>query len=100
MTARGIEKQAEMMSLTGWSKATMSQLYNGVQDYSPKIIREASEALKVAPYELLMHPEEANAIRRLRQEALRVVEASRPLAGELEPDEAHTEQVTPNRKRG
>lgn len=79
MAARGIEKQSEMMALTNWSKATMSQLYNGLQDYSPKIIREAAEALKVAQYELLMHPEEANAIRRLRQEALRVVEAAKAL---------------------
>jgi len=68
-----------MMELTGWSKATMSQLYNGVQDYSPKIIADAARALNVAHYELLMHPEEANALKRLRQDALRVIETARPL---------------------
>lgn len=71
--------QAEMIRRTGWSKASASQLYNNVQDYSPKLVNEAADALKVAPYELLMRPEAAMALRRLRQDALRVVEDSRSL---------------------
>jgi transcriptional regulator with XRE-family HTH domain len=67
-------KQAEMIRRTDWSKATMSQLYNNKQDYSPKIVNEAALALNVAPYELLMRPDTAMALRRLRQDALRVVE--------------------------
>jgi transcriptional regulator with XRE-family HTH domain len=72
-------KQAEMIRRTDWSKATMSQLYNNKQDYSPKIVNEAALALNVAPYELLMRPDTAMALRRLRQDALRVVEDTRPL---------------------
>jgi transcriptional regulator with XRE-family HTH domain len=71
--------QAEMVRRTDWSKATASQLYNNKQDYSPKVVNEAAKALNVAPYELLMKPETAAALRRLRQDALRVVEDANSL---------------------
>ena len=83
---RGRGGQARMMRETGWSKATMSQLYNGKQDYSPKVVNEAAKALNVAPYELLMHPETAMAMRRLRQDALRVVENAKVFDAGPEPD--------------
>ncbi len=65
--------QAKMMALTGWSRATMSQLYNGKQDYSPDILRQASEALHVEPYELLMLPEQAMKLRQAVADAQRIV---------------------------
>lgn len=68
-----------MIRRTDWSKATASQLYNNKQDYSPKVVNEAAKALNVAPYELLMKPETAMALRRLRQDALRVVEDANSL---------------------
>ena len=71
--------QAEMVRRTDWSKASASQLYNNKQDYSPKVVNEAAIALNVAPYELLMKPETAMALRRLRQDALRVVEDAKQL---------------------
>lgn len=55
-----------MMELTGWSKATMSQLFNGTQDYSPKVVNEAAKALSVHAYELLMHPDRAMALRKVQ----------------------------------
>lgn len=61
--ARG--RQAKMAKLTGWSKATTSQLYNGDQDYSPKVVKQAADALGVAEYELLMPPERAMRMRQL-----------------------------------
>lgn len=76
MAARGLEgrgAQARMMELTGWSRATMSQLFNGTQDYSPKILNEAAAALKVDAYELLMHPTRAMALRRLQSSARAIV---------------------------
>lgn len=72
-------KQRDMVERAGWSKATASQLYNGDQDYSPRVVTQASAALNVAPYELLMKPEQAMALRRLRSEALRVVEQTSEL---------------------
>lgn len=71
--------QAEMIRRTSWSKASASQLYNNKQDYSPKLVNEAALALNVAPYELLMKPEAAMALRRLRADALRVVEDGKAL---------------------
>lgn len=71
--------QAEMIRRTNWSKASASQLYNNKQDYSPKLVNEAALALNVAPYELLMKPEAAMALRRLRADALRVVEDGKAL---------------------
>lgn len=56
--------QADMCRRTGWSKATASQLYNNVQDYSPRLVNEAAEALGVRRFELLMRPEEAMRLRR------------------------------------
>jgi hypothetical protein len=85
MAARGIKKQSQMMKLTGWPKATMSQLYNEKQDFSTTILKEAADALSAEPYELLMLPERAMAIRQLRKEALRVVETSRDLPPPQEP---------------
>lgn len=73
MAARGVAKQSEMMELTGWSKATMSQLYNGKQDYSPKIIADAARALHCEPFELLMAPDRAMRMRRYKEAALEVV---------------------------
>ena len=80
--------QAEMIRRTDWSKATASQLYNNIQDYSPKIVNEAAKALNVAPFELLMKPEEAMALRRQRDAALTIVAVSdeRAVAGQLERD--------------
>jgi transcriptional regulator with XRE-family HTH domain len=73
MDALGVN-QAEMIRRTGWSKASASQLYNNVQDYSPKLVKEAAAALNLERWELLMTPTAAAAIRRARAEELRVVE--------------------------
>lgn len=77
---KGRGGQERMRKETGWSKATMSQLYNNKQDFSPKIINEAAKALSVETWELLMPPERAMAIRRIRQDALRIVEDTTPPA--------------------
>lgn len=69
MAACGIKKQTAMMELTGWSKATMSQLYTGKQDYSPKVLEDAARALSAEPWELLMTPARAFAMRNFRMTA-------------------------------
>jgi transcriptional regulator with XRE-family HTH domain len=66
--------QTRMMELTGWSKATMSQLYNATQDYSPKVLNEAARALNVERYELLMHPSDAMRLRKLNRAAQDFIE--------------------------
>lgn len=73
-----------MMRRTGWSRATASQLYNGDQDFSPKILREAADALHIEPYELLMPPEKAMNLRRLERAAFGIVEGGPPKVSEAQ----------------
>jgi hypothetical protein len=70
-------RQVDMQHLAGWSPATASQLYNGVQSYSPKIVKEAAAALNLSEYELLMRPHDAMALRKLKGAALHIAEATR-----------------------
>lgn len=86
MDALGVN-QAEMIRRTDWSKATASQLYNNKQDYSPKIVNEAAKALNLHPFELLMKPDEAMALRQQRAAALTIVGVSdeKAVAALLEP---------------
>lgn len=76
MAALGITKQTELMEMTEWSKATASQLCSGKQDYSPGIINTAARAFGVEPYELLIHPDRAMAIRRMYADARQFVETA------------------------
>jgi hypothetical protein len=76
--------QTKMRELTGWSMATMSQLYNDQQDYSPKILEEAAAALSIEPFELLIPPERAMALRRLRETAAQIVQAEPEAAAKSE----------------
>lgn len=65
-------RQSHMIDRAGWSKTTASLLYNRQQDYSPRLVEEASAALNIAPFELLLHPEDAMAIRRMRESAVTI----------------------------
>lgn len=69
-------KQADLVEKTDLGTTAISLLYNDRQDYTPSIIRDVSSALNIAPYELLMHPDDAMALRQLRKDALQVVRSS------------------------
>ena len=77
--------QAYMIKEAGWSKATASQIYNGTQDYSPKINNEAAAVFNIEPYELLLPPERALALRQLRQSAIQIVHSNPDLSPALPP---------------
>ena len=96
MRTQNVQKQTDMMDRTGWSKAKMSQLYNGMQDFNSEILQEAALALNIRPYELLMHPEEAMALRQMHANALTIA-ADRHAVFLSEPAEASQE---PQRKAG
>ncbi|TKD50196.1 helix-turn-helix domain-containing protein [Sphingomonas baiyangensis] len=68
--------QADLVGKTDLSKTTISLLVNARQDYDPTIVQTIADALNVRPYELLMQPEDAMALRRLRKDAIEVVEHS------------------------
>lgn len=64
--------QAELGRRTGWSKATTSDIVNGKTSYYRQILNEAAGALHCQPWELLMHPADANALRSMHDNALRI----------------------------
>jgi predicted XRE-type DNA-binding protein len=68
------KKQADMVRELGWSRAKASDLMAG-QQYNQGHIDELSSWLHVRPFELLLHPAEAMALRRLREDAARIVES-------------------------
>lgn len=78
MSTIGIS-QADLARDCGWNNSTMHGIYHGRTAYYREIVNLIADKLKIRPYELLMHPDEANAMRQLRKEALKVVEASAPL---------------------
>jgi hypothetical protein len=81
---------ADLIRETGWSKAKVSDLYNGAQPYKRDIVNELAKVLKIRPFELLMHPDDAMRMRRLRETAIRI-------AAEASSDEAEappTERAT------
>lgn len=79
-------KQKDMVSRAGWSKTTASLLYNCRQDYTPDLVEQAAQALNLRPFELLMPPDEAIALRKLRESALRIA-AEQPTDYKLGPPE-------------
>ena len=59
--------QAELVRRTDYPKAKVSDLVTGKQRYNRDILNDVSKALNIYPYELLMHPEDAMAQRRMAQ---------------------------------
>ncbi len=66
-------RQSYMVKQAGWSKTTASLLYNCHRDYTADLVDQAAAALNIAPFELLMQPQEAMAIRSIRESAIRLV---------------------------
>lgn len=77
MATAGVATNEQMRKLTGWSKRKASDLISGEQRYNRDTLNEAALALNCAPFELLLHPDDAMRIRRWRAdieaEAVRLV---------------------------
>jgi len=67
------KKQADLVRDLGWNKAKPSLIIAGKQEYTRDDINELAEYLHLHPYELLMHPDDAMEIRRLREDAVKIV---------------------------
>lgn len=65
-------RPVDLVRETGMGKATISDIVNGRTDYYRAIVNEMARVLRVEPFELLMPPEEAFALRRLRATALSI----------------------------
>ena len=73
------KRQADLVRDLELNKAKVSLTANGKQPYDRDLINSVSAYLNIAPFELLMHPDDAMALRGLRKEALKVVASSERL---------------------
>ncbi len=65
-------KQADLVRDLDWNKAKVSLTASGKQPYSREDVNEIADYLAIKPYELLMHPEDAMRLRRLKADAIRL----------------------------
>ncbi len=66
------KRQADLVKELGWAKGRANKFYHGQHSYRRDIVNELSAWLGIAPYELLMAPDEALRLRRLREAAMEV----------------------------
>jgi len=71
------KRQTDMVRDLNWSKAVASAVHNG-QQYTQTLIDQLAPWLNVKPWELLMPPKEAMAIRALRKSAAEIVSSDAP----------------------
>jgi transcriptional regulator with XRE-family HTH domain len=57
--------QADLVRMTDYPKAKVSDLVTGKQRYNRDILNDIASALNVRPHELLMPPEDAMALRQM-----------------------------------
>ena len=67
------KRQADIVADLDWNPARISLMLRGKQQYTRDALNDLAAYLQIQPYELLMHPSDAMAIRRLRDAALRIV---------------------------
>lgn len=72
------KKQADIVRDLDWNKARVSLMLRGKQPYDRDSINELAAYLNLKPHELLMHPADAMALRKLREEAVKIAHSSEP----------------------
>lgn len=71
-------RQRDAIEKLGWSKAQASDIFNGKQRYTADLVDEVAAWLQLAPYELMMPPADALAIRAIRESVERASPALAP----------------------
>lgn len=66
------KKQADLVNDLDWNKAKASLMARGLQPYTRDEVNEVSAYLNIRPWELLMHPDDAFRLRRLKEEMVRL----------------------------
>lgn len=95
--------QADLCRELNWSKAKVNDIYHGRTEYYRGIVNPIAWALKVEPWELLLHPADANALKAMQESALRLVAERReafkaeqpPAAG---PGDSQPDRLAPPRR--
>lgn len=67
------KRQADLVKDRGWLKGRVSKFLNGEHQYRRDILNELADWLGIEPFELLMRPAEAVALRQLRETAALIV---------------------------
>ena len=67
------KKQADLEKDLELNKAKVSLTANGKQPYDRDLVNLIADYLHLKPYELLMHPDDAMAVRQLQASAERIV---------------------------
>ena len=70
--------QADAERALGWPSANISKLWRGKQRYTQHHVDAAASWLGIQPYELLLRPEDALALRQLINAARRIVAEEGP----------------------
>jgi hypothetical protein len=66
------KRQSSLVNELGWDKATANFLYHSKQPYRRDHINDVSRWLGIEPFELLLPPRRALALRRLRETAFQI----------------------------
>lgn len=72
------KRQAALTNELGWNKSRANFYWHGRQGYRREVVNEIAAWLGIKPYELLMPPSEAIALRRLRETAAMIVAQAPP----------------------
>lgn len=88
------KKQKDLVDDLNWNPSKASLMWKGQQRYHRDDVNDVAAYIGIEPYELLMHPADANAIRRMRT-AARQITAVRLVA---EAPEQSTIVLLPERK--
>lgn len=91
--------QADMIRELGFGRAKASDVYNW-QQYTQELIDVLAPWLNVEPYELLLHPSRAMAIRRMRADALRIAADETAISRDADKPKEAPAHVPARRKAG
>lgn len=67
------KRQAALTNELGWNKSRAHFVFHGEQAYRRGDVNEVAKWLGIEPFELLMYPEQALALRRIRETAAVIV---------------------------
>lgn len=71
LTALG-KRQADIVRDLDWNKSRVSLMMRGDQQYTRDAINDLAAYLNLKPHELLMHPQDAMALRRMQATAIEI----------------------------
>ena len=78
-------KQNDLVTKLDYPKNTANRLWHSVQPYRRDFVEAVADLLNIAPFELLMPPADAMALRRLRSAIAEVASTERPAEDLAEP---------------